>query len=160
VVCNSSPLISLARIQQFEILRKIFTTLIIPNAVWQEVVEHGGDRPGAEEIIKAKWIKKEIVKNKDLVLSLKQNLGAGEAESIALAIEKRADLLIMDERLGRETARFFGVRHIGVIGVLVQAKRKGEIKSVKPYMDELRFRGFFRISDSLYHHVLEHQGEL
>jgi len=65
----------------------------------------------------------------------------------------------MDERLGRETARHLGLRCIGLIGVLIEAKHKGLIHAVKPYLDALRDIAGFRISDALYRRVLQDEGE-
>ena len=74
-------------------------------------------------------------------------------------MEIEADLLLMDERLGRDTARHFGVRYIGLIGVLVDAKRTGLIRSVKPHLDALRDIAGFRAVDVLYARVLQDEGE-
>ena len=70
--------------------------------------------------------------------ALRQDLDAGEAEAIALAVEVEADLLLMDERLGRETARHLGMRYVGLIGVLITAKRNGLIDDVKSRLAALR----------------------
>jgi predicted nucleic acid-binding protein len=94
------------------------------------------------------------------VLSLRQNLGAGEAECIALALEIQADLLIMDERLGRQSAQFLKIPHIGLVGVLVRAKHTGNIHNIKTILDKLCDVASFRISDSLYQRVLQDAGEL
>jgi predicted nucleic acid-binding protein len=75
-------------------------------------------------------------------------------------LEAGADALLMDERLGRETARHLGVRCIGLIGVLVEAKQKGIIAAVKYHLDALRDIAGFRISGDLYARVLHDQGEV
>jgi len=93
------------------------------------------------------------------VQALQQELDAGEAEAIVLALETRAELLLMDEHLGRETARHLGLRHTGLIGVLIEAKRKGLISKVKPHLDALRDVAGFRVSDALYRRVLQDEGE-
>jgi predicted nucleic acid-binding protein len=91
---------------------------------------------------------------------LQQELGAGEAEAIALATEIKADLLLMDERLGRETAHHLGLRCIGLIGILIEARRKGFITAVKPHLDALRNMAGFRIKPELYLRVLQDEGEV
>ena len=91
--------------------------------------------------------------------AIQQDLDAGEAEAIALAVETEAELLLMDERLGRESARHFGLRYVGLIGVLVEAKRKGLVRAVRPYLNELRDIAGFRIRDTLYIRVLRDEGE-
>jgi predicted nucleic acid-binding protein len=99
------------------------------------------------------------VANEHLVRALRQDLDAGEAEAIALALEVGADLLLMDERLGRETARYLGVRYVGLIGVLIAAKRSGLIGAIKSRLDRLRDGAGFRVSDELYARVLQDEGE-
>ncbi len=66
----------------------------------------------------------------------------------------------MDERLGRETAEHLGLRPVGLIGVLIEAKHRGLIPVVKPVLDALRHEAGFRVSEALYHRVLEDEGEL
>ncbi|HLF87810.1 MAG TPA: DUF3368 domain-containing protein [Anaerolineales bacterium] len=160
VVSNASPLVSLSRIGKLELLHKLYSEIYIPDAVWQEVVLDGAGQPGAGEVGTVQWIKKQAVQNVQLVQALRQNLDAGEAEAIVLALEVKADLLVMDERLGRETARHLGVRFTGVVGALVEARQKEYIQAIAPLLDALRYSASFRISDQLYNHVLKNQGEI
>lgn len=159
VVSNSSPLINLARIGKLTLLRELFGVLIVPDAVWQEVVVEGAGQPGADEVRSAEWIQRQAVMNTQLVQALQQDLDAGEAEAIALSLELGADLLLMDENLGRQTARHLGLRYIGLIGALVMAKRRGLISAVKPHLDMLRDIAGFRVDAALYDYVLKDQSE-
>jgi len=159
VVSNASPLISLARIGKLNLLHQLYDELFIPEAVWHEVVIEGVGQPGADEVKAASWIKTQSVTNTPLVHALRQELDAGEAEAIALTLETPAELLLMDERVGREVARHLGLRYTGLIGVLVEAKHKGVLSAVKPQLDELRNIAGFRISDALYVRVLQDEGE-
>jgi len=99
VVGNASPLINLARIGQLDLLRQLYGELLIPEAVWQEVVIQGIGQTGADEVASARWIKRVAIVNRALTIALQQDLDAGEAEAIVLAVERQADLLVMDERL-------------------------------------------------------------
>jgi predicted nucleic acid-binding protein len=159
VVSNASPLIGLASIGQLNLLKQLYGEIHIPEAVWREVVIDGAGQPGANEVNKADWIKRRGVSNRQLVLALEQDLDDGEAEAIALAVELKAGLLIIDERLGRNTAEHFGLDFTGVIGVLIEAKHKGLVNEVKRYLDELRIVAGFRISDRLYKRVSIDEGE-
>jgi len=159
IVSNASPLINLARIGKLDLLRQLYGELVIPEAVWHEVVVKGVGQPGVDEIKAASWIKTQQVANRQLVQALRQELDAGEAEAIALTIETKAELLLMDERLGRETAHHLGLRYTGLIGVLIEAKHKGLISKVKPHLDALRDMAGFRVSDALYIRVLQDEGE-
>lgn len=107
-----------------------------------------------------RWIRQTHVDNRTLVQVLSQDLDIGEAESIALALELQAEILLMDERLGRQTAERLRLRYIGVIGILVQAKQKGLIDHIEPLLKALRNRAGFRISDELYMRVLQDEGEI
>jgi len=160
IVSNASPLINLARIGKLGLLQNLYGELIIPGAVWQEIVVEGAGQPGAEEVKAADWIKQQDVTNRHLTKALKQELDTGEAEAIALALEIGADLLLMYEHLGREVARHLEVRYTGLIGVLIEAKRKGFIASIKPCLDQLRDIAGFRLSEKLYTRVLQDQEEL
>jgi len=75
-----------------------------------------------------------------------------------LALELEASFLLMDEHLGRESATHLGVRCIGLVGVLIEAK--GLIRTIKPLLDLLRTAAGFRIRESLYRRVLQDEGEL
>ena len=158
VVSNASPLISLARIGRLDLLRQLYGELFIPEAVWHEVVIEGVGQPGADEVKAATWIKTQSVTNTPLISALRQELDAGEAEAIALTLETQAELLLMDERVGREVARHLGLRYTGLIVVLVEAKHKEVLSAVKPQLDALNMAGF-RISDALYVRVLQDAGE-
>ncbi|MBC7225836.1 MAG: DUF3368 domain-containing protein [Thermoflexales bacterium] len=160
IVSNASLLINLARIGHLDLLQAVYNELVIPEAVWEEVVVAGAGQLGAEQVRQADWIRVRPVTNRHLVNALRQDLDAGEAEAITLAAELGADLLLMDERLGRETARHLGLRCMGLIGVLVEAKHRGMIRAIKPYLDMLRDIAGFRIRDDLYQRVLEDEAEL
>jgi uncharacterized protein len=134
--------------------------LVIPEAVWHEIVVRGAGQPGAEEIESAEWIKKARVDNRMLVRALSQDLDSGETESIVLALESGAEVLLIDERLARQTARHLGVRYVGLIGILLEAKRKGLIPRIEPLLKALRTEAGFRISDELYVRVLQDEGEV
>ena len=160
VVSNTSPLINLARISQLDLLHQLYGEMLIPEAAWQEAVVNGAGQPGANEIQAASWVRRQAVSNRPMVQALQQDLDAGEAEAIVLAMELHADLLLMDERLGRETAQHLGLRYIGLIGVLIAAKSKGLITQIKPQLDALRQVAGFYIDTVLYNRALQDAGEV
>ncbi|MBP8985616.1 MAG: DUF3368 domain-containing protein [Syntrophobacterales bacterium] len=159
VVSNASPLINLAWIGKLDLLRRLYGEVFIPEAVWHEVTIEGAGQPGANEVKAATWIKVRSVANTSLVQALRQELDAGEAEAIVMALELKSELLLMDERVGREVARHLGLRYTGLIGLLVEAKHKGLLSAVKPHLDALRNVAGFRIRDALYARVLKDEGE-
>ena len=93
---------------------------------------------GRNEIAKATWIIQHQVKNVDLVTALRRDLDSGESESIALALEINADLLLLDEKEGRRTAQRQDIDFVGVVGVLLEAKHSGHVDSILLYLDALR----------------------
>src|SRR5207302_1370437 len=131
-----SPITNLAAIGKLELLHQIYQQAIIPEAVFQELMAGGGQYPGAVvELLD--WIHTRPVSNRGIVNALQMEVDAGEAEAIALAQELAADLLLMDEHIGRVIATQFGIRVIGLLGVLMEAKRRGLIREVKPLIDAL-----------------------
>jgi len=160
VVSNASPLIALARVGHLDLLSRLYGEIVVPDATWNEVVIEGKGQPGSEELRVATWIGRQSVANKGLVRALRQELDAGEAETIVLAQEIGADLLLMDERIGRETAEYLGLQPVGLIGVLIEAKHKGLIPAIKPLLLALRDQAGFHIGQDLYRRVLRDEGEL
>ena len=149
MVSNSSPLIALAKIGKLYILKELFGEVIIPKAVWDEVVVKGKGKPGAEEVEKAEWIKVRDVRDKLSVEVLKGEIEIGEAEAIILAKELNADLLIMDESIPRVIAESIGLRVIGSLAILYIAKKRGLIRDdFDEIVKELRAKGV-RFSDKV-----------
>ena len=160
VISNSSALINLVIIGRLDLLREKFGEIIVPQAVWQEVVIESAGKPGAKEVERANWIRVEEVTNKPLVQLLEQKLDDGESEAIALALEVGADLVLLDERDARDTAESLGLDILGVIGILIWAKKKGLILSLQDELDQLRNVAKFRFNDKLYRRALAEVGEV
>jgi hypothetical protein len=99
------------------------------------------------------------VTSQAIVDALQAELDIGEAEAIALAVEKQANLLLSDERRGRQVATRMGLTYIGLLGVLLEAKRKGFLPEVKPVLDDLLAKAGFWVSPQLYTRVLQAAGE-
>lgn len=156
VVSDASPLISLTAIGQLEILRELYEEVRIPQAVEREIAGPP-DRPSIA--IEAPWIAAAAVRDQILVRALGDTLDRGEAEAIALAVESKADLLLMDERRGRQAAKRVGLSVVGVLGVLLEAKAKGLVPEVQPLIDALLNQAGFRIGRALRDEVLRAAGE-
>ena len=152
VVSNSSPLIHLAKIKKLDLLKEIFGKIFIPKAVYDECVVE--DFKEANEIKKSEWIIVKKIKNEDLKKALSIYLDDGEAEAITLAIEEKADLILLDDYDAREIARKYGLHITGVIGILLKAKYMKKIRKVKPYLEKLRETGFW-INDDLFLKILK-----
>ena len=149
VVADSSPLIALCRIGKLELLHEVFGQLLIPDAVWQEVVASYPEKSGASVIASASWLERRSVQDLMLVNLLRQDLGAGESEAIVLAREVEADVLLMDERRGRNAAKRLGLTCTGLVGVLLEARRLGVLTDAESIGQALRDIAGFWISDDL-----------
>lgn len=143
VVSNTTPLIGLASIQRFDLLRQIFGELIIAQAVYDEAVVAGREIGGAKrEVLAADWIKTVHVKDRLAVEVLLDELDLGEAETIVLARELAADWVLMDEKKGRRKLTQLGLQKIGTVGILLKAKQVGLIAELRPELGLWRERGF------------------
>jgi len=122
VVSNTSPIINLAAIGHFELLKKLYKRIVVPQAVYHEITVKGPGQVGAQEVEKSQWIEIKEIPDKNLTEALKLELDEGEAEAIVLAIGIKADLLLIDERRGRAIADHFGLKYIGLLGAIIEAK--------------------------------------
>jgi len=97
VVSDSTPLISLALVNQLELLHELYGKVLIPQAVYVEVVDQGGYRAGAVEVARAGWLSMEVVSIDSLnrVTPRSSQLHQGEIEAIALALQLKADVVLM-----------------------------------------------------------------
>ena len=123
----------------------------------RELVDINPPVPGSTEVQTASWLEVQPIANREVVerLQSKVKLDPGESEAIALALELGADLLLIDERRGRTEANRLGIKITGLLGILVEAKRKKLIVAVKPLMDALIATSEFRVSLALYSQILD-----
>ncbi len=152
VICNSSPIIGLAKVDRLDIIEKLYEEIIVPEAVFDELITKGRDKDKTTEInelIDQNIVIVQKVNNRELIRALRKDLDYGESEVIALAIELQADLVILDEKDARDLAEFHHLKKVGLLGILIRAKERGLIQSVKEYMDKLIKAGF-RIDENLY----------
>lgn len=107
----------------------------------------------------AAWVEVMEVGNKNLVKALQEFVDSGESEAISLALEIKADLILMDEKEARVLARKYRLNVMGTVGILVWAKKVGRIKTLKDILDDLITSGNFQISNAIYKHALKEVGE-
>jgi len=149
VISNTGPLIALAKANQFALLGHLFGHVLIPPAVHRELLAKGG--PESARLDEALLGLLRVTPSPPLSPEVKtatSRLGAGEQQVIALACERKASLVIIDERLGRTAARQMGLMVTGLAGVLIRAKEAGLIPAVRPLLEEIRQRGYW-LSDAI-----------
>ena len=151
VVSNTSPILNLAIVGQLDLIRQQFEQVQIPPAVLAELKVQD-ERPGSQEIkaaLESSWIQVQEIGSPLYVQLLQQTLDKGEAEAIALAVALQADWTLLDERDGRKVAKSVGLRVTGVLGILLRAKREGELSSLTEVIDALVAKAGFRIAPDL-----------
>lgn len=153
IVSNSTPLINLSKIKCFNLLESLYKKIYIPPEVYNEIVERGKGRYGSKEVKEAPWVIVKEVKNKLAVELLLSELDKGEAETIVLAQEIKADLVLIDQPKPRKIAKFGKLKVKGTLGILFDAKRKGLIKNLKHLLDELKIKRTW-IDDRIYQEIL------
>ena len=148
-VSNSSPLIALEKIHKLELLRDLFSTVIVPPAVAIET---------APTVELPSWI---VVKPLISMIdprTVRSSFGPGESEAISLSLELQPDRVILDDEPARRLAQELGLNIVGTLGILLSAKRHGFIPGLRPQMDALLATGFF-IGPELYDQLLNIAGE-
>jgi predicted nucleic acid-binding protein len=120
VVSNASPLILLSGVGEFARLQDLFGTVLITPQVYDEVVVRGKGRPGSAEVSAASFVQSRAVLAKDRIsdLQARAHIAAGEASTIILADELKADVVLIDEKAARESARELGLKVAGTMRVL------------------------------------------
>ena len=162
VVSNSSPLVYLAALSDIELLPKLFGKILIPPAVWREVVDQAEGLPvcAAVEGALGKWLEVVPLKQSVPVETLQSGgLHAGEAEVIQLAHEVDAGVLLIDDRAAVEYARSIGLAVVPTLAIYIRAKSAKLIPSVREKANRLRGTRF-RLSEQDYLAVLRAAGEL
>jgi uncharacterized protein len=160
-VSDTSPISNLAWIGRLNLLLDQFHEVWIPKAVETELqnVSDAAARKAIEEARRQGWLKLRPAADTALVSLLMVELHQGEAEAIALALDLKAEHLLIDEREGRSMARQLGLSPTGVLGVLLRAKKMKQIKAVKPEIDALRSKARFFVAPDLEAAVLAKAGE-
>ncbi len=126
IVADTTPLNYLILIEAAEILPRLYGNVLIPPAVEQELTH-----PAAPELVRAwmarppSWLEVRTVSVPADTAFL--HLDAGEREAIWLALDSRAELLLMDDRDGAIAARQNKLDLVGTLGVLDLAAARGLI---------------------------------
>lgn len=135
VVSDTTPLISLLKINRLDLLEKLFGQVLIPQAVFDELTADERFKLEADQIKRKQFIKVKAVKNPESANILKRATGLdqGESEAIILTDEQNADILLMDEAKGRTVSFQMGFKVMGTIGILMAAYEENELT-----VDEVR----------------------
>lgn len=159
VVADAGPLIHLSMVRLLGLLPRLYQKILVPDLVYEEVVREGDALPGSAEVRGADWV--EFVPHDPrgpLLKLLRAQLDSGEAAAIWVAVERKAALVLSDDRPARLAAQQLGFAIKGTLGILVEAKRRGEIREIAPVVAELRSQGVW-LSTRLIERILAEAGE-
>ena len=157
-VVNTSPLIYLARLDRLDLLRTGPTEVLVPPAVLRELRAKPDAWSSQIEEALQNWLRLEEPHDQKVLEVLLLDLDEGEAEAIALAHERSAERVVMDDLAGRRYARRLGLPLVGTLGLLLAARLRGEIESLKNEIERLQAVGFYA-SEALVEEVLRAAGE-
>lgn len=155
VVINTTPLIALtAAIGNLDVLRTLYTRVVVPYEVAEEIRAGGRDAFGLDVFEQASWLE---IKLNPVILQpyLRNSLDCGEASVIQTAIQESVQLVCIDEMVGRRIARLSGLNLTGSIGILLKARSMGYPLSIPEALDRMRARGIW-LSQSVIRFALEH----
>ena len=153
IVCNTSPLQYLHQLGLLHLLEALAGRVVVPSAVVHELAAgraQGVDLPIPEQL---EWVAVRTPLSAP-VIPLVVDLGPGETEVLALALESGNAEVLLDDALARRVATMLGVRYRGTLGLLLDAKKAGLVAAVGPLLDRLKSLGF-RLSRDTQCNVLE-----
>ena len=157
-VSDSSPLIYLAALSDFEMLRDLFERITIPAAVFHEVVTNGRGAvvDCVDDAVAAGWIRVTTITNQDAANELLSWSGMhrGESEAIGLVRELNAHTLLADDHAAVSYAGGIGINVLRTPGIYRLAKARGRLDAVRPKLDALLKAGFYMNAEH-YHAILE-----
>lgn len=130
------------------LLQSLYGRIYVPVAVWHELVVDGRGRAEAETVRGCDWIESRSATDREMVAILETTLDPGESEAIALAKEMHADFLLLDEALGRAAAQHIGLKTTGLLGVLLEAKRRGVLPDAYELALAMKAKGWW-VSEAL-----------
>ncbi len=153
VVSDTTPISELTKVGHLNLLHDLFGQVVITKEVYSELTT--GNHPATRIVPQVNWLEiREVADSQQIrVLQLQSNLDLGEVSAIILAEELEADQLLIDERAARQVALARHLPVIGTVGILILAKQRGFLESVKTILDAMIGNGT-RIGKSLYEQAI------
>ncbi len=159
VVADTSVILNLALVGHENLLNAIFHEVVVPPTVQAEFVRLAESSGRFAGLTLPNWIRVQTPETIPATIAGDADLDPGESQALALALEMRADGILIDEAHGRFIAIELGLTPIGVLGILVRAKRDGLLQSMAPVIQALLTKARFRASDTLILEALRLAGE-
>ena len=157
VIINTTPLIALSNINHLELLHKLYSKVIIPQAVFDEI--RVKQNSACYHALKSSdWIEVMSIQNVFAKEFYRTQLHNGEVEVMILSKEQHADLVIIDDHSAKRHAKHLGLNVVGTLGVLIRSKELGYIDKIEPLVEEMVEKGFY-LSEAVKMLVLKSAGE-
>ena len=161
LVCNTGPLIALAKIDRLSLLQNLgLERLLIPPMVQRELWGKIGPESAAIEAALNNFM--QVVKLQNIDQRIENavvDLDHGEKEAVILAASLQEEtVLLIDDKAGRKVARHLELSVLGTAGLLLLAKRQGFVENVSALVVEMRRQGYW-LSDALVAQVRRLAGE-
>ena len=160
VVADTSVILNLCCVEQAHLLPALFHEVWIPDEVRIEFERLSLHQPRFQGLRLPDWARIQPAEPVSAALAALPNLHAGETAALALALNRQADAVLMDESAGRRAAQLLGLPVIGVLGVLLQARRSGLLPAIKPVLERLAAEAGFWLSPVLMKEALRKSGEI
>ncbi|RME41698.1 MAG: DUF3368 domain-containing protein [Caldilineae bacterium] len=141
IVLNASPLILLCNSELSFILPALFTDIIVPEGVWQEIANSPHQDKAAQQLPQLDWLRRERVAPAENVV--RWDLGRGETEVLSFALAHKDYTPVLDDMLAKKCARSLGLRTMGTGAILILAKEKGLVESVEQSLRRLQHAGLW-----------------
>ena len=151
VVSDTTPITTLLKAGEVELLQMLFGSIIIPRAVADELLVFHGQLPA--------FVSVRPVSDPIRLPPGIERLGRGETEAIQLAVEVGADILLTDDRKARTAATSIGLKCTGLLGLLVRAKQTKQLSSVRTMIEVLEKKGGLYLSDEVKAEAMRIAGE-
>jgi predicted nucleic acid-binding protein len=156
IIINTSPLLALIKSQQVQFLPQLFQEILLPTAVWQEIMAKPDD-VAAIRLQELDWVKR--IDNILVIQTVKAwDLGKGESEVISLAQQRSGYGVVIDDRSARNCAKTLNIPTLGTGAILILAKQVGLINQIKPGIQALQEAGLY-LSSNLVDILLSQAGE-
>ena len=137
IIFDTSPLQYLYQLGLIDLIPKLMKQIVVPQAVVDELAQGSRIGVAVPDPLKLEWVTVERVDSAHLLL-LAWDLGPGEREALALALQEAEGLVILDDGLARLAAKTLQIPHMGTLGILLRAKQAMLLPAVKPFLDRLQ----------------------
>ncbi|MFL6202822.1 MAG: DUF3368 domain-containing protein [Thermoanaerobaculia bacterium] len=156
-VVDASPLIYLAHANLIDLLRLASPQILVPAPVAREIRRRGATDPTVQVLENTPWLR-EVKPGLDSPRVALWALGPGETSVLSWALAHAGTLAVLDDLAGRRCAEALEIPLIGTLGLVLRAKRRGDLPAARPVVERLREAGMY-LSDSVLSRALVLVGE-